>query len=122
MNPGQVNVPDALIRKALGSDVVPIHPQPVIRSLIDLRNWDSPLQHPMQPFALWNGDAQIFCQCKGISDHLVRIQRFPVGSPRARDGRRSGLMRFVHSCPSNEKEQPGSARTAPELSCSLVFI
>lgn len=107
MNPGQVNVPDAFIRKALDCDVVPIHPQPVIRTLVNLRDWDSPLQHPIQPFALWNRDTQIFCQCNRIYDHLVRIQRFPVGPPRARDGRRSGLMRFVHIRSSNEKEQSG---------------
>lgn len=107
VNPGQVNVAHAFIRKALGSDVVPIHPQPVIRTLVNLRDWDSPFQHPMQPFALWNGDAQITGQYKGVGYHLVRIQRFPVGPPRARDGRRSGLMRFVHIRSSNEKEQPG---------------
>ena len=60
----------------------------------------------MQPFALWNRDAQITGQYKGVGDHLVRIQRFPVGPPRARDGGRSGLMRFVHILSSNEKEQP----------------
>ena len=106
MNPGQVNVPDALIRKALDCDVVPVHPQPVIRALIDLRDWNSPFQHPIQPFALWNRDAQIFCQCNRISNNLVRVQRFPVGPPCARDGRRSGLMRFVHIRSPNEKEQP----------------
>ena len=106
VDPGQVGVANTFIRKTLGGDVVSVDPQPVIRALIDLRDWDSPFQHPAQPFALWNRDAQIFCQCNRISDNLVRIQRFPIGSPRARDGGRSGLMRFVHILSSNEKEQP----------------
>ena len=103
----QVSVANTIIRKALGSDVVSVDPQPVIRALINLGNGDPPFQHPAQPSVLWNGDAQVFRQRQTVGDYLVHIQRLTIGSSRARHGGRSGLMCLFHARTSNEKEQPG---------------
>ena len=107
MDSRQVGVANALIRKALCGDVIPIDPQPVIRALINLGNGYPPFQHSAQPPVFWNGDAQVFCQPQTVGDDLVHIQRLTIGSSRARHGGGSGLMGLFHARTSNEKEQPG---------------
>ena len=52
----------------------------------------------------------------------INIDGKTVRSSRTRDSEYSGLMRFIHVPSSNEKEQPVSARTAPESSCTWLFI